>query len=161
LFFEPAIATSQQAVFAKNRTIMSIFPHPKRSNGMLKSVNKRALFQLVPVVVVMSLLAVSGCSKNAKPPGLLSQEEMVRTMTDMYLVEQKVSTVGVTRDSTVALMRYMTPIVFKDAATSDSVFRLSFDYYMEHPKIMEEIYNALIDSLNLREQKMISNELKK
>lgn len=128
---------------------------------MLKSVNKRALFQLVPAVVVIALLAAAGCSKNAEPAGLLSQEEMVRTMTDMYLVEQKVSTVGVTRDSTILLMRYMTPTVFKDAGTNDSIFRLSFDYYMEHPKLMEEIYNALIDSLNLREQRMISNEVKK
>ena len=85
----------------------------------------------------------------------------MRAMTDLYLVEQKASTVGVSRDSTTQLLRQMTPEIFKQVGTSDSIFRLSFDYYMERPKQMEEIYNALIDSLNLREQKMISNEVKK
>lgn len=86
---------------------------------------------------------------------------MVRAMTELYLAEQKVATVGVSRDSTAQMFRAMSPAIFDQVGVSDSVFRLSFDYYLENPIVMEEIYTALIDSLNLREQKMISNELKK
>jgi len=86
---------------------------------------------------------------------------MVRAMTELYLAEQKVSTVGASRDSSTQMFRVMSPAIFEQLGTSDSVFRISFDYYMENPIVMEEIYTALIDSLNLREQKMISNELKK
>jgi len=34
------------------------------------------------------------------------------------------------------------------------VFRKSMDYYMDHPMEMELIYTSLVDSLNLREQRV-------
>jgi hypothetical protein len=43
--------------------------------------------------------------------------------------------------------------VFQNAAVSDTVFRKSFDYYMERPREMELIYTALVDTLQLREQR--------
>ena len=118
------------------------------------------LLRVIGIFLAVMLLGTS-CAKKAKPAGLMSQEDMVKTMTEVYLVEQKVATVGVTRDSTVQLFNQISPQVFKKMGTTDSLFRLSFDYYLEHPVEMEQIYTALIDSLNLREQKMISNEVKK
>ncbi|MEJ1237604.1 DUF4296 domain-containing protein [Chryseolinea sp. T2] len=128
---------------------------------MLISVNKMVFIPRVLAIMVASTLLLLGCSKRDKPKGLLGQSEMVRAMTEVYLVEQKVSTVGVSRDSTSQMFRYMSPEIFKKLGTSDSIFRLSFDYYMKNPVLMEEIYTALIDSLNLREQQMISNQVKK
>ncbi len=129
--------------------------------GMLKSVNRGAL-NLAALAILWVVLGVfTGCTNNQKPQGLLGKDEMVRTMTELYLTEHKASTVGVSRDSTTQMFRAMSPAIFKQLGTSDSVFRMSFDYYMENPIVMEEIYTALIDSLNLREQKMISNEVKK
>ena len=43
--------------------------------------------------------------------------------------------------------------VFENAATTDSTFKRSFDYYMERPRQMEVIYSALVDTLQLREQR--------
>ena len=40
---------------------------------------------------------------------------------------------------------------------SDSVFKKSFDYYMDRPKEMELIYTALVDSLSLMEQRFDSS----
>ncbi|MGC3944844.1 MAG: DUF4296 domain-containing protein [Chryseolinea sp.] len=128
---------------------------------MLISVNRNVLVTRILAILVASLLILSGCSKKGKPRGLLPKAEMVRVMTELYLVEQKVSTVGVSRDSTSQMFRYMSPEIFNKLGTNDSIFRLSFDYYMENPILMVQIYTALIDSLNLREQQMISNQVKK
>ena len=128
---------------------------------MLISVNQKVLIPRVLAMMVALTLLLFGCSNGNKPKGLLGQSEMVRVMTEVYLVEQKVSTVGVSRDSTAQMFRYMSPEIFKKLGTNDSIFRMSFDYYMENPVLMEEIYTALIDSLNLREQQMISNQVKK
>jgi hypothetical protein len=43
--------------------------------------------------------------------------------------------------------------VFAEAAVSDSVFRRSLDYYMERPRELERIFSALVDTLQLREQR--------
>lgn len=115
----------------------------------------------MPAFLLAALLIVSGCTMDEKPDGLLSQTEMVRAMTELYLAEQRVSTVGVSRDSTAQMFRYISPKIFSKLGTTDTIFRVSFEYYMEKPVLMEEIFTALIDSLNLREQQTISNQLKK
>jgi hypothetical protein len=113
------------------------------------------------VLFAFAVLALSCSVQGRKPPGLLGKEDMVRAMTELYLAEQRVATIGVKRDSVMRIFDEMSPGVLARAGTTDSVFRKSFAYYMDHPQQLEEIYTALIDSLNLREQKMISNEVKK
>lgn len=113
---------------------------------------------LAMAVVCLSLLA--GCADQRKPPGLLSKDQMVQAMTELYLAEQKLATIGISRDSTAQVFKEMSPMVFGKLNTNDSILSMSFDYYMARPAEMEEIFAVLIDSLNLREQKMISNEVK-
>lgn len=78
---------------------------------------------------------------------------MVKIMEEMYLAEEKVNHLALSRDSSKKVFSAMGAKVFERAAVSDSVFRRSFDYYMEHPGEMELIYTALVDTLQLREQR--------
>lgn len=128
--------------------------------GMVKSAIGRRLFSPVAARLLLFILILAGCSGNDKPRGLLSQGEMVRAMTELYLAEQRVATIGISRDSTARMFKELSPRILGKVGTTDSIFKVSFDYYMAHPVKMEEIYTALVDSLNLREQKMISNEVK-
>ena len=101
--------------------------------------------------VVLALAA--SCNTNKKPEGVLSKAEMVQILEEMYLAEEKINRLGVPRDSAKEVFEVMGEKVFKDAAAKDSVFQRSFDYYMDHPKEMELIYTALVDTLQLREQR--------
>jgi hypothetical protein len=38
----------------------------------------------------------------------------------------------------------------------DSVFIESYNYYAAHPVELEKIYSVVVDSLNLREQKLMA-----
>lgn len=115
---------------------------------------------LLPSLIV-AVMALSGsCSKPDRPQGLLTHDQMVKALSELYIAEQKASGVGVPRDSTARIFKVMAPQVFTRIGIQDSVFKMSMDYYMEHPTELEEIYTALIDSLNLREQQLISNQLK-
>lgn len=78
---------------------------------------------------------------------------MVDIMEDLYIAEEKVNYLALSRDSAVEVAAFMEKEVFEEAAINDSLFRKSFDYYMEHPREMELIYTALVDSLQLREQR--------
>lgn len=78
---------------------------------------------------------------------------MVEIMEDLYIAEEKVNYLALSRDSAVEVAALMENKVFEKAAISDSLFRKSFDYYMERPREMELIYTALVDSLQLKEQR--------
>src|SRR5690606_36457336 len=97
-------------------------------------------------------LALVSCGKKV-PPGILSKREMVQIMGELYINEEKVNQLALSRDSAKQVFGIISARLFEDAAVTDSAFRKSFDYYMERPQEMELIYTALVDTLQLREQR--------
>jgi hypothetical protein len=79
---------------------------------------------------------------------------MVAVMSELYIVEQKVSTLGLKRDSLEQIAIVMKDKVFAKAGITDSVFRKSLDFYADRPQDLELIYTSLVDSLNLKEQRI-------
>ena len=112
-------------------------------------------------IATVILLSLSCSKKERVPEGVLSQGQMVSVLSELYIVEQKISTLGVKRDSLTQLFDAMKGRVFEETGVQESVFEKSLDYYVDHPKSLEEIYTVLIDSLNLREQRLISSEVRK
>lgn len=94
------------------------------------------------------------CEKEKRPDGILSPPEMVSTMAGLYLGEQKVSNLKLNADSSKVVFEKMRGKIFEQAGVKDSLFKKSFDYYIERPLELEQIYTALVDSLNLREQRL-------
>jgi hypothetical protein len=95
---------------------------------------------------------MNSCAEKT-PEGILSKEEMVQVMEELYIAEEKVNHLSLSRDSSKQVATFMQSRVFENAAVDDTLFKRSFDYYMEHPRDMELIYTALVDTLQLREQR--------
>lgn len=130
--------------------------------GVRKSVKRLLHIKRIPLCIIAGILAFGSCSdKDQVPEGVLEKEKMVNVLSDLYLAEQKINSIGVKRDSLKQIFETVRTKIFIKAGTTDSVFKRSMDYYMEHPEIMESLYTSLIDSLNLQEQKMILSESKK
>jgi hypothetical protein len=134
---------------------MIILPHINFSiavkGQMFSVVMRREFFALL-------LLLVSCTGGEKVPPGVLGQEEMVEVLTDLYLTEQRVSHLGIKQDSAIKVFGSLKTKVFEKTGVPDSVFRKSLEYYMDHPKQLEVIYTALVDSLNLKEQRTPMNQ---
>jgi hypothetical protein len=99
-----------------------------------------------------ALACLVSCAKKA-PEGILSKEQMVQMMEELYIAEEKVNYLSLSRDSAKKVSPVLELKVFENAGVTDTLFRKSFDYYMERPKEMELIYTALVDTLQLREQR--------
>lgn len=100
-------------------------------------------------VIVVS----SGCTaKKDRPSDILSHTEMVKALTDVYIAEQQINRAGIRPDSAKKVLYKVKSGVFKKKGVSDSAFNKSFNYYVERPVELEEIYIALVDSLTLKEQ---------
>ncbi len=74
-------------------------------------------------------------------------------MTALYITEAKVGGIPVSRDSSMRIFDYFETKTFDSLGIAEPVFKKSFNYYLDRPKEMEEIYAVLIDSLSLREQR--------
>jgi hypothetical protein len=108
-------------------------------------------------VLVVILLCSSCREADTDSQRVLTRPEMVHALTEIYLSEQKVNRLGLQRDSAELEFQRFKEIIFENIGVSDSVFKRSFDYYMDRPKEMEMIYTALVDSLSLMEQRIDSS----
>lgn len=103
-------------------------------------------------VVVLGLI-FNACQKDKRPEGVLSPEELSKLMVDMYLAEARIGGTNMVKDSA---MKYFVPFEEKLKAkhgVSDSTMRITYQYYISHAEVLEKIYDSVIDTLSLREQK--------
>lgn len=111
--------------------------------------------------IILALLLVSvlwSCSSNERPEGILSKEEMVPVLMDVYLTEGRLSSLSLKRDSALKVYEDIEAKIFEKNNTTDSIYRASMVYYYDHPKEMEKIYEVVLDSLTQREQLLDAKE---
>jgi hypothetical protein len=105
-------------------------------------------------VVVVGWVAFASCqSRESVPEGILDRDQMVHSIIEVYLAEEKLKTMNLQQDSAKKFFNALDDKVFEKLGTSDSILKESFDYYMLHTRELEEIYSAVVDSLNLMEQR--------
>lgn len=104
--------------------------------------------------IFMMLAMFFSCGRSSeKPEGILSHDQMVKVLAEVYIAEEKISHLGISADSGLVVFERSKHKVFEATGIPDSVFKKSLDYYMTRPKELEVIYSVLIDSLQLREQR--------
>lgn len=132
---------------------MIILPHPNWRmdwiNKMKSETEFNGLKWLLPVVIGLMV----SCGGTDRPDHVLSKPEMVNTFMEVYLAEEKVNRLSLNRDSATIVFDSMRVRVFKKLEMEDSVFKSSIRWYTAHPTEMQDILSALVDSLQLREQK--------
>lgn len=97
-------------------------------------------------------LLVLSCEEK-RPAGILSKGQMVSALTDFYLKEAKINLLGLPSDSAAALMAHYKDQYARGKAFSDSALDVSYQYYLNRPLELSAIYDQVIDSLALREQR--------
>jgi hypothetical protein len=123
---------------------------------MIDKVKMRGIIVLLGVVAI----ACGGKESVVNKDGVLTREKMVAVLTEVYLAEEKTNRLGLSRDSAEKVFDLLQVKVFDKTGVPDSVFRKSVNFYLERPKELEEIYTALVDSLNLKEQRANINHTK-
>lgn len=98
-------------------------------------------------------LLLTSCQKEKLPSGVLDREQYAALLVDIYLAEARVNGLGMMRDSAAA---YYFPIeegILKSHGLPDSVVSRTYQYYIDHPIELEQVYIAVVDTLSLREQR--------
>lgn len=106
------------------------------------------------LLAILLLLPLS-CKKEEKlPPGVMTKEEMVKWMIPMYLAEARTQLLNLKMDSAYRIFIPLQDSLKRSSGIQDSVFVKSYQYYLDHSAELELVYDAVIDSLSLREQKL-------
>jgi hypothetical protein len=106
------------------------------------------------LLLVILILLLGSCQKEKTPPDILNKGQMVDWMIDIYLAESRTNLLPFSRDSAYKLFYPYPDSLMRRKGIQDSVLKKSYRYYIEHPAQLESIYDAVIDSLSLREQRL-------
>jgi hypothetical protein len=105
-------------------------------------------------VLIVFVLTFTRCGDSKSPEGILTKQEMVSLMVDMYIAEAKISISRISRDSAFRLFDPYEDATLADRGITDSLLKVNYNYYLQKPKELEQILDAVIDTLNLREQRL-------
>jgi len=109
--------------------------------------------------VLVMLAGLFSCGSGEKPPGdILEKDQVVHAIIELYITEEKIRTLNLPGDSARKFFDQIDEKIFEDLGMSDTALKKSLRYYMQDPHQLEEIYSAVVDSLNLMEQRAPSPE---
>ncbi|WP_051718301.1 DUF4296 domain-containing protein [Hymenobacter sp. IS2118] len=102
------------------------------------------------------LLALPACQRPEEtlvPADLLPKEKMTILLTDLHVLEARVESSRLQPDSARALYLSQHERLLKQNQVTDSAFQRSYRYYGGHGKDLNDIYSAVVDTLNARSQR--------
>ena len=98
------------------------------------------------------ILTVVSCKKEEKlPEGYMDQTQMVAFLIDLHTAQGAVQNLKLLPDSAAFLFNAYERKILNDHQVVDSMFYLSYSWYLDHPDEMHNIYTAVVDTLSLRE----------
>jgi len=97
------------------------------------------------------ILMVVSCSGDNPPESVMSEEEMVSYLIELHIAEASVQNIRLQADSAKVVFSAEEKYLLKKHHINDSIFIHSYNYYIEHPEKLEEIYSAVVDSISLKE----------
>jgi len=106
---------------------------------------------------IFILVAVS-CSSERPPDDVMDEGAMTNYLIDLHIAEAAVQNLRLKGDSAKTVFEIKEKQLLKKHHVTDSVFINSYNYYLDHPIMLEEIYSAVVDSISLRQS--LINEAK-
>jgi hypothetical protein len=107
-------------------------------------------------LLLVAIFAVAfSCKKERPAQGIMTKAQMVDWMMTLYIAEARLLTLPMTRDSVYKIFVPFRDSMLAQKNLQDSTLRNSFQYYLDRPAELESIYDIMIDSLSLREQRLL------
>jgi hypothetical protein len=90
------------------------------------------------------------------PAQLLPKEKMVSLLVQLHLLEARIEASRLSPDSARALFQAQKKVLLwkNDVSEKDSLLQRSYRYYAINNKDMDEIYKAVVDSLERRKTQL-------
>lgn len=106
------------------------------------------------IIVMIGGLLIFGCKNNKLPEEVLTHEEMVPLILDIYIAEGRLTELRVKRDSSEQIFEVYEEKIFEKHGIDKETYKKSMTYYYDHPQGLEKIYETVLDSLNLWETRL-------
>lgn len=109
--------------------------------------------RIAAFLLVLTVFLPSSCGTREKETPPLTRDQMISLMMEVYLAEARATLVPIPKDSAYKLFLAHQDSLMQKRGVGDSTLREAYSYYLNRPAELEAIYDAIIDSLSLREHR--------
>jgi len=141
-------------VLTKHRNHLNQAPYCDKIFQIVISYVKKYL-----VISLLFFLGACGSEEIVPPNDLVPKEDMINFLLDLHLAEAKINMLALPRDSSKLLYKHYERYLFDKHNLEDSAYYQSFEYYLNEIEVMDEIYGAIVDSLNVMNTMSRTKEL--
>lgn len=104
------------------------------------------------------LLFHSACNNpDPKPKNMLEDEEMVKVLIELHLVEARADLLNIPQDSLRPILERRYDEIFAELDIDTAAFNASFNFYEHNPAQMDSLYQKVVDALVERESNYRAN----
>jgi hypothetical protein len=111
----------------------------------------RGRFFSIVILLTVLLGACSGSQDDKQE--ILSREQMVKMLIQIHLLEAKVQQLPLPHDSVRQVYAHFENKLFEQEGISREQYELTYMYYADRPKNFEKIYQNVLDSLTVLENR--------
>jgi hypothetical protein len=110
---------------------------------------------------ILGCVICAACGGDqSKPDHILSKDRMVGVLIDVQLAQTRVNDLRLKADSAQEVYDYYQEYLLEQHTVEDSAFYESLSYYLNRPIELNEIHEGILDTLNLRLQRIEAQEEK-
>lgn len=112
------------------------------------------------ILISIAIITIVSCTeKKSVPDGIIPPTKMAQIISEIYLSEYKAKNIGLKPDSAKELYNHYEMRTYDKFNTTDSAYKISFEYYLNNPAKLESVFDMVIDSLSLQEQILEKNKV--
>ena len=105
------------------------------------------------IFLFLTFFLIFSCKNDAiDNKKYISKEKMVKILIDIHLIEEKVNQLNFSKDSSKVMFDMLEKEIFQKYNLTDEDYRKSYSHYFFNPKELDDIYQSVIDSLNVYNQ---------
>lgn len=109
---------------------------------------------VVSIVLSLILLSCSAPEKDLKPYSKLSKEKFIQVYIELKTIEIHLQNKTTSHPLYRKWMEEAGDSIFKKYDTSSEDFYGAYDYYMQEPQELHALFEAALDTINLRKNKL-------
>lgn len=110
------------------------------------------------LLLLLSLTLLFSCTRRERPqppPHIMSEEKMTDVLYDVQIAEAVYQRGGKpSAEVGLQMGRQLYREIFEKYGITRSEFKESFEWYTDHPRLMTDIYETVIERLNTEQAKL-------
>ena len=107
--------------------------------------------KLWSITLILSCVFLLGCGEKESKP-IIPVDTMVKVLSDVHMAEGALLNVRYAIKDSMRLVYY--DQIYEIHEISEESFRHDMEYYQDHPKIFEKLYEGIIKNLEARDKEM-------